>query len=226
MTDTARDYQQIESATLEGLDQLFDAEVLPSITKDHQVVPTAGLSVQEAAKVLGLSVKTVKDRLRKGTLAGFKKRDKYGDTWLVSISQNGLVIPTKESQVGPTECKSISLVSDLPSDLAEPADSAPLEESELVSLTKDYQVIPARDCQVAPTEAVELVGPTISGSQDLLVMVELLKQKDHELEGASYRIGYLEAQLEAERQQVKLLTDSLHKPSWWSKFKSWFLGAP
>lgn len=31
------------------------------------------------------------------------------------------------------------------------------------------------------------------------------------LEAAIYRNGYLEAQLEAERSQVKLLTDSLHK---------------
>lgn len=48
------------------------------------------------------------------------------------------------------------------------------------------------------------------------------------LEGVVYRNGYLEAQLEAERQQVKLLTDQLHQPetvpapSWWARFSAWF----
>lgn len=48
------------------------------------------------------------------------------------------------------------------------------------------------------------------------------------LEGVVYRNGYLEAQLDAERNQIKLLTDQLHKPEqvkesgWWSIFCSWF----
>lgn len=44
------------------------------------------------------------------------------------------------------------------------------------------------------------------------------------LEAASYRIGFLEAQLETERQQVKLLTDSQHQQGWWSRFSAWFIG--
>jgi len=42
------------------------------------------------------------------------------------------------------------------------------------------------------------------------------------LEGASYRIGYLESKLEEKNSQIKLLTDSQHKPGWWAKFSSWF----
>ncbi len=45
-----------------------------------------------------------------------------------------------------------------------------------------------------------------------------------ELEGATYRIGYLEAQLAERDVQIKLLTDSQHKPSQWARFKKWFLG--
>ncbi len=55
---------------------------------------------------------------------------------------------------------------------------------------------------------------TTTGAVDV---ADLLRK----LEGATYRIGYLEAQLEAERQQVKLLTDSQHKPGWWARFKKW-----
>lgn len=205
MNDTARDYYETSPTDVNGLEELFDAEVLPSSTKDYQVAPTAGVPVQEAAKILGLSIKTVKDRLRKGTLAGFKKRDKYGDTWLVSLSQNGLVIPTEEVQ------------------LVKPAkDSQAMEENQTVGVTRDYQVVPGEDDEPVGATKEYQSNPL----PDLAVMVELLKQKDHELEGASYRIGYLEAQLEAERTQVKLLTDSLHKPSLWTKFKSWFFGSP
>lgn len=48
------------------------------------------------------------------------------------------------------------------------------------------------------------------------------------LEAVVYRNGYLEAQVEAERQQVKLLTDRLQTPevlpksNWWTQFCSWF----
>jgi hypothetical protein len=49
-----------------------------------------------------------------------------------------------------------------------------------------------------------------------------LAKTQSELQGAVWRNGYLEAQLEAERRQVKLLTDSQNKNNWWAKFMSWF----
>lgn len=44
-----------------------------------------------------------------------------------------------------------------------------------------------------------------------------------ELQGANWRNGYLESQTEIKDQQIRLLTDSQHKPSWWAKLSSWFL---
>jgi len=61
-------------------------------------------------------------------------------------------------------------------------------------------------------------------------LIQANQQLTAKLEGVIYRNGYLEAQLEAERQQIKLLTDQLHKPappvqvSWWARFGSWFIG--
>lgn len=60
---------------------------------------------------------------------------------------------------------------------------------------------------------------------------QLTRELLAKLEVLTYRNGYLEAQL-AERQkelelhqeQIKLLTDSQHKPSWWRKFATWFMG--
>lgn len=63
-------------------------------------------------------------------------------------------------------------------------------------------------------------GPARPPDQDQ-IMRELLAK----VEALTYRNGYLEAQLENQREQIKLLTDSQHKPSWWSKFATWFMGA-
>lgn len=44
------------------------------------------------------------------------------------------------------------------------------------------------------------------------------------LDAASYRNGYLEAQLAEKETHIKLLTDGQHKPGWWSQFCAWFMG--
>lgn len=44
------------------------------------------------------------------------------------------------------------------------------------------------------------------------------------LEALTFRNGYLEAQTEGYKEQVKLLTDSQHRRGTWSRFWSWFTG--
>lgn len=53
---------------------------------------------------------------------------------------------------------------------------------------------------------------------------ELLLSKEKDLQAASATIGYLKAQLEAQEQEIKLLTDSQHRGGWWARFSSWFFG--
>jgi hypothetical protein len=72
--------------------------------------------------------------------------------------------------------------------------------------------------------AIECAQVAVEQSANIDV-AELLRK----LEGATYRIGYLESKLEERQkevelhqQQIKLLTDSQHKPGWWAKFSSWF----
>ncbi len=48
---------------------------------------------------------------------------------------------------------------------------------------------------------------------------ELLKEKDAKIEALIMRTGYLQAQMETKEEQIKLLTDSQHKPSWWRRVK-------
>ncbi|MBS2004656.1 MAG: hypothetical protein JST44_24315 [Cyanobacteria bacterium SZAS LIN-5] len=71
-------------------------------------------------------------------------------------------------------------------------------------------------------------------SEHSLTIQTLLEQMEAErnysrslnerLEAANHRNGYLEAQVDQQSKQIKLLTDSQHKPGFWSQFSSWFLG--
>ena len=84
MGEPAQEVKTVES-NLDGLEQFFEAEVIHGTTTPCEGGPTDGVPVQEAAKILGLSIKTVKDRLRKGTLSGFKIKGRFGDKWMVRV---------------------------------------------------------------------------------------------------------------------------------------------
>jgi hypothetical protein len=58
-------------------------------------------------------------------------------------------------------------------------------------------------------------------SETLAKAVIEMSQK---LEAANYRVGWLESQLQERDKEIKLLTDSQHKPSRWARFKKWFFG--
>lgn len=61
---------------------------------------------------------------------------------------------------------------------------------------------------------------------------QLESERDHahlmseKLESATYRNGYLEAQLASRDEQIKLLIDGQHKENWWRRFCAWALGRP
>lgn len=82
------------------------------------------------------------------------------------------------------------------------------------NLPTDYQ-------QVTNTLPASSQSGSSSEVQRLLNIVE--KQASR-LEVASGQIGYLQAQLQATQEHVKLLTDSQHKCGRWSRFWSWFTG--
>lgn len=191
MSDTARDIQSIEAASTEGLDNFFEAEVVPGTTEDNQVVPTEdlqGVSVEEAAKILQLSPKTIKDRLRKGSLKGFKAKDKFGERWLVCLDL--------QASVSPTELKVVP-------DLDGVVDGGNGSKS------------------VAPTV---LVAPTDSQTNQLLeAYKEQIKELQKQVQAASYRLGYLEHERSTHLEQIKLLTDSQQKPTFWQLLKAFFV---
>ncbi len=50
---------------------------------------------------------------------------------------------------------------------------------------------------------------------------QLVQEQASKIEILTTRNGYLQHQIESQQEQIKLLTDSQHKPSWWHKVRSW-----
>jgi excisionase family DNA binding protein len=59
-----------------------------------------GVTVAEAAAILGVSVDVVRKRLQRGTLAG----EKQGRTWLVTLRQDTDRTPTGRDRTCSTNC--------------------------------------------------------------------------------------------------------------------------
>lgn len=72
---------------------------------------------------------------------------------------------------------------------------------------------------------LESVTPGVTSSTEgvtQLRQLEIIQDLMQKLEGANYRVGWLESQLrerEADVHELKLLVDSQHKPGWWQRFK-------
>jgi hypothetical protein len=77
-----------------------------------------------------------------------------------------------------------------------------------------------------PVSTAHTMG-TVQGTPDKSaesgVDTALVKELLGKLEILTYRTGYLEAQLAAKDEQIKLLTDN-NRPSWWRRSCDWLLG--
>lgn len=90
-----------------------------------------------------------------------------------------------------------------------------VDQSDIV----DCSTSETRSDRVATSESIDRMAGIIEK------LAEQLESARKDLQGASYRNGYLEAQLAAKDEQIKLLTMTSDKPeSWWMRFGRWFLG--
>lgn len=98
---------------------------------------------------------------------------------------------------------------------------------------------PESDCTLDSTGPdkpdPDLHRPATPDSPDLVpeltitkIRLALIEQENQalkqQLQGATYRNGYLEGKLEERDREIKLLTDSQHKAGRWQRFCSWFMG--
>ena len=102
-----------------------------------------------------------------------------------------------------------------------------LRRSEIPALSQENTAETSNSLTETSNTTAEIVETTVETTETLTENPSVSVDIDGimlKLEAATYRIGYLEAQLESERKQVKLLTDSQHKPGWWTRFCTWFMG--
>jgi len=206
MSDTAHDYQTIKTAAIEGLEDLFvpvttDGQASPdhsqASTSHGQTTPdqrSSALTIDEAAVILGVTPRTILRRLQKQSLSGFKIAGQFGPEWRVLLLHD---------------------------------DSAPTQASTSHGQTTPDQPLTTPDhinFQIISSEN-ELVSELRRQIDALKTELESkVSEAQREIQAASFRNGYLESQLENQRDQIKLLTDSQHKPGWWARFKKWCAG--
>lgn len=207
---------KIDSVSVDGLEVLFDEDSpqLPqaassSVQDQTSIGPGSvpespspkklvhPITVDEAARLLNISTNAVCKRLRKGSLVGQKIPGKFKEEWLVEGA--GLI-----------EVLKVDFNSVQESPPEDPAGSSSVQDQTGVS-----------------------PGSVQESPESLSRLVDLVEKQAAKLEAAAGQIGYLQAQLEsqsrlleAKEAEIKLLTDSQHKASWWLRFSSWFLGKP
>lgn len=111
--------------------------------------------------------------------------------------------------------------------LAKKIPSAPGSDGKLmVKIMATEQSTNSREQKMNTGEQKPLQSEYSLTIQRLLEQVETernySKALNERLEAANHRNGYLEAQVDQQVEQIKLLTDSQHKSGWWARFFSWF----
>ena len=202
MPEEAHEIRISDPADMTGLEDFF-----PS----HDKAGHGDLTLEEAAKRLNLSERTVQRRLKRGQLTGYKVNGDRGPEWRIileaSLDTTLTAVPTSDDTTVMTDAETVS----------------------------------SEDMTTGVTSAnMATFDHLATFYQD---QIEHLQEK---LEAATYRNGYLVAQLASVESQVKLLPDlsakaiqaevleqkvlaleaelSSHKKSMFAKFSSWFLG--
>ncbi|MBZ0187957.1 MAG: helix-turn-helix domain-containing protein [Candidatus Obscuribacterales bacterium] len=212
MNDTARDLPQTDPATTDGLDDLFvegmdqAQDQAQDQAHDPQVVPIA-----LAAELLGVHRRYALRLVHKEKISGYQDENGH---WFIEQKS----ITERLQQMGQAQ-EQAHLEIDQAQEQAQPE----IMEAQGQAQVEARPEISQADDQAQEIEILDLSSSSDSFSQNLLGTQEF-KELQSKIEALTWRNGYLEAQLEAERNQVKLLTDQLHKPNWWSRFTDWFLG--
>lgn len=197
-----------DSLVLEGFENLLEGEQRPpeAVQKPaHEGVQEAETlaveippdywTTEEAAKHLGVSQRTIFKRLKDGSLKGVRVKGKFRQEWRIEP----LYAPLTVLEV--------------------------VQEGDGSILNTDDKTLDPQE--ETPGEA-KCVPKQSSGTPSYLTeldrMLAVIQEKDRLLQAATFRNGYLEAQLEHREREIKLLTDNQHKRGRWVRFWSWFTG--
>lgn len=206
MPEEARKLSIIDSADTTELDDFFSC---------HDKAEQQDLTLEEAAKRLNLSERTVQRRLKQGHIKGYKITGPRGPEWRIQLPSSD------DTTFGNVQTSDDTTISG--------EDTTDVEAVSSEDRTADNK----SKANLAYVQFVEFYRD----------QVETLQEK---LEAATYRNGYLEAQLSSAESQLKLLPDLSAKAvrtetleqqisrlesdlaaarlSWWKRFGAWFIG--
>ena len=194
------------TADTTGLDDFFSC---------HDKAEQEDLTLEDAAKRLNLSERTVQRRLKNGQLKGYKIAGPRGPEWRIKVES----------------CEDTTVQAFAASDdtTFSTDDTTIVETVSTEDTTRDSKATTAN----VFTQFAEFYH----------VQIETLQEK---LEAATYRNGYLEAQLSSAESQLKLLPDLSAKATkvetmeqqiarleaeladqrkgFWARFRAWFIG--
>jgi excisionase family DNA binding protein len=91
-------YQHDEAVDVEGIEIFCTGSQFgnsPVTSQQHHINLPTGLSIKDAAKVLGVSTNTIRSRIRTGELAAEKVKGPTSDKWLVFLNN----LPTSSQQL-------------------------------------------------------------------------------------------------------------------------------
>lgn len=200
MTEPAHNYQTIATATTEGLDGLFevqDSAVQDSVQHDlgrvQDLSEATQDSVHEEISVVEASKLLNVDRRSVVRLLNWQKLSGRKDP-------RGNWLVDKKSVL-----ERLSL-------------QDPVQDSVQVEVqdTVQQEIPDVLDVSSNNQATVQDAAMDVIKQQS-----EQLKQAYTYLDAATARILYLQEQLEQKDHEIKLLTDSQHKPGWWARFKKW-----
>lgn len=173
-------------------DQISD---LSSSVQDSPPGLVHPISVEEAARLLGISTNAVCKRLRKGALIGKKIVGKFKDEWLV---EGAGLIEVVNVELGKVE--------DGPQDVIHESSSVQDQTNDSPSSVQD-----SPDSMIRLLDLVEKQSAKLEAAAGQIGYLQAQLETQTKL-------------LQVKDDQLKLLTDSQNKRGWWARFASWFVG--
>ena len=236
MSDTARDYQTSPPVDANSWDDFFSSELgnvsaCPD-TKPGQdkICPDSWLTLAQAAIHFSVNEKTLRRWIKQNRVKAFKISGPRGEEWRLEPGQ------PRASKVSSMSGLKVETPGILPIEPTVLVNAQVTQAESLDSYSSDVEFV--EDVPGLDFESPDMSSPGIDlaatsfQSEEYRELVELkaklsVFQRENQelkgqLQGATYRNGYLESKLEDREQQIKLLTDSQHKGGWWAKFSSWF----
>ena len=178
------------------------------------------LTLEEAAKRLNLSERTVQRRLKQGHLKGYKVTGPRGPEWRILLESTDDTtergFPTSDdttfSSEDTTDVETVSSEDRTP----DSATRANLAYVQFVDFYKD-QVESLQEKLEAATYRNGYLEAQLSSAESQLRLLPDLSAKAIKTETLEQQVARLEIELATEREQARR--------GWWKQFSSWFLGS-